>query len=88
MKLLKETIQIREEREEAYGPPNEDFGRAVGMFNALFASKLREPFTLEDWPKIHIITKLSRSMNGYKRDHPRDVAGYADTWATVMEGED
>lgn len=87
-KLLKEAIQIREEREKTYGHPSVDFSQAVGMFNSLFAHKLKEPFTIEDWPKIHIITKLSRSMNGYHRDHVRDIAGYADALATVIEGED
>lgn len=87
-KLLHETLKVRAEREEAYGPPIEDFSRAIGMFNALFAKKLKEPFTIADWPKIHIIAKLSRSMEGYRRDHPRDIAGYADCWATVIEGEE
>lgn len=76
------------ERERAYGHPIKHFGRTIGMINALLAHKLREPLSLEDWARIMICDKLARSMNGYKRDHARDCAGYAATWARVSEDKE
>jgi hypothetical protein len=72
-------------RNEDYGSPADDFGRAAGMLTALFAEYLREGqrFTASDIAKIQIVVKLSRLMHKPKTDSWVDIAGYAETgdWA-------
>ena len=72
-------------RISAYGPPAVDFGRTVGMMNALFAHKLIEPFTASDFALIMICCKLSREVNQHKRDNLVDIAGYARTVEAIRE---
>lgn len=86
--LLDEVAQVTRERGETYGPPTEHFRRTVGMINALFAHKLREPFTIEDWPLMMMCDKMARHQEKPKRDNIVDVAGYADCWSKVCSQGD
>ena len=49
---------------------------------------LKKDLPVEMWPKWMILDKIARSMGGYKRDHYRDVAGYADTHEMLFEEEE
>jgi hypothetical protein len=71
-------------REKAYAHPSVDFKRAVGMLNALFGPKLREPLTETDWALMMIVCKVARlAHDGAARDGWVDCAGYAETGARV-----
>jgi hypothetical protein len=75
-------------REHAYDHPRRDFTRTVGMLNALFAAKLREPLTPADFALIMICCKLSREVFRHKRDNVVDIAGYAETLGRVVEEDE
>lgn len=74
--ILRDAIKTTRERGESYGPPAEHFARTVGMINALFARKLREPLTPADWATFMILDKLSRDQERPKRDNDLDGIGY------------
>lgn len=74
-------------READYAHPKVDFKRAIGMLNALFEDRLREPLKESDWALIMIICKLARQAHKPTRDGWVDCAGYAATGARVC-GED
>lgn len=75
-------------REAAYDHPRADFTRTVGMLNALFSHKLREPFAPADFGLLMICCKLSREVHRHKRDNLTDIAGYAETVGRVLEEEE
>lgn len=85
MSILEEAQQlVYGPREKAYAHPKVDFKRAVGMLNALFESKLKEPLTETDWALVMIVCKVARlAHDGQARDGWVDVAGYAETGARV-----
>ncbi len=74
------------DRQNQYGPPDEDFRRTAGMLNSLFADKLREGFLPHEISMIMACLKLSRmSWSPTKRDHHVDLAGYSRTgWLCVQ----
>lgn len=76
--LLEAAIRITNDRRSNYGPPLEHFARTVGMVNALFAHKLREPLTVADWAAIMLCDKLARHQGTTPTiDTIVDLAGYA-----------
>jgi hypothetical protein len=82
--LLLRAIEVTDERRTTYGPPGEHFAKTVGMINALFAGKLREPLTIADWAQIMILDKLARHQGEARTaDTPIDLAGYAACLAEV-----
>lgn len=70
-------------RQGAYGPPERDFARTAGMLTAL----LGFPVQASTVPLLMICIKLSRQMNGYKRDNLVDIAGYALTAEMIEDAE-
>ena len=84
--VLERAAKAVEDRRTRYGPPNEHFARTIGMLNALFAHKLREPLVVEDWPAMMMIDKLARrSESPDNLDHLIDIAGYARTAELLHE---
>jgi len=82
--LLTKALDVVRERRGTYGPPGEHFRRTVGLVNALFADKLREPLTEADWAQVMILDKLARHQGSAKSaDTPVDLAGYAACLAEV-----
>ena len=77
------------ERQEDYGHPSGDFGRAAQMWTAILGEKLHagEKVTAEDIPLCMIAVKLARQAHRHKRDNLVDIAGYARTAAMVAGDE-
>lgn len=73
-------------REKDYDHPGRDFARTVSLLNILFADKLSEPLTPEDFGLIMICCKLAREVHRPKRDNLVDIAGYAETRSRILEG--
>lgn len=61
------------DRQNAYGPPNQDFARTAGMWSAF----LQHPVTPQDVACMMIMLKCSRQTHQQKRDNWVDMAGYA-----------
>lgn len=61
------------ERQNAYGPPDQDFRRTAAMWTALKGVE----FTARDVAMFMICLKLSRETHQRSRDNAVDVAGYA-----------
>ena len=80
-RLLLDALDAVRDRRKKYGPPTEHFRRTIGMINALFGHKLREPFTIADWGQIMILDKLARNQEKSVGDNQVDCAGYAACWA-------
>jgi hypothetical protein len=79
-KVLEEALQLTtQDRNNTYGPPDQDFERSAAMMTALLKEKLRENcvITKADVARLLICVKLSRSTWMEKRDNWVDVAGYA-----------
>lgn len=61
------------DRQNQYGPSDQDFARTAAMWGALKGVE----FTTEDVAAFLICVKLSRNTHQAKRDNWVDVAGYA-----------
>jgi hypothetical protein len=84
--VLQEAHRITSgDRQKAYRHPRLHFAVTIGMLNAMLAPYLSKPLPVSMWPRIMACDKLARSLGGYKRDHPVDLAGYARTWEMVEE---
>lgn len=76
--ILEEALRITSgDRQNQYGPPEQDFARTAGMWNSLFGDKLKVPFIASDVAMALICLKLSRETHQKKRDSATDIAGYA-----------
>lgn len=84
-RLLLDAVDVIRQRRNTYGPPGKGhFAKTVGMINALFAHKLREPLTQAEWAQIMILDKLARYQGPTRTvDGPLDIAGYAACLAEV-----
>lgn len=72
--ILEEALRITKgDRQNQYGPPNQDFARTAAMWSALKGIK----FSTTDVADFQICIKLSRNTHQKKRDNYIDVAGYA-----------
>jgi len=85
--LLQEAIEVTRQRRITYGPCTEHFKRTVGMINALFSKKLREPLTEADWAQVMICDKLARHQEKPIWDTPVDCAGYSAVMAECLKNE-
>ena len=75
--VLEEALRITSgDRQNQYGPPDQDFARTAGMWTALFGYKLSAPFEPRDVAMAMICLKLSRETHQRKRDNAVDGAGY------------
>jgi len=75
--VLEEAYRITSgDRQNQYGPPEQDFTRTAAMWSALFADKLSRPFEARDVAMAMICLKLSRETHQRKRDNAVDGAGY------------
>jgi hypothetical protein len=87
--MLLETANIVEQRQATYGPPEQHWKRTIDCINTQFSDYLKKPLPVWAWPVFMILDKASRRTTGeYNRDHPRDVAGYANGWSLVEETTD
>lgn len=76
--VLEEALRITKgDRQNQYGPPEQDFARTAALWSALFADKLSRPFEARDVAMAMICLKLSRETHMRKRDSAVDIAGYA-----------
>lgn len=76
--VLEEALRITSgDRQNQYGPPEQDFTRTADMWSALFADKMSKPFEARDVAMAMICLKLSRETHQKKRDNSTDIAGYA-----------
>lgn len=80
---------VHGDRNGQYGPPSEDFDCAARMLSAWLSRKIGKDVELAatDIPAIQILIKMSRLAHGYKGDSVVDLAGYAECWAWVHEGD-
>jgi len=86
-RLLLDTAEAVRERGQDYGNPGDHFAITIGLVNAAFARKLREPFTTADWPIIMVLDKIAREQHKPKRDNACDIAGYAACLAEVRAND-
>ena len=70
---------INGDRQNSYGPPDQDFKRTADMWNALLSHKISEGFRIlpQDVAWMMILLKASRAQWSDKRDNYVDAAGYA-----------
>lgn len=87
--LLRDAAIIVEERNQAYGKPEDCFEFIAGLWSAY----LREEILPEDVVNMMILLKVSREKQNHKLDNYKDIAGYsacgAELWheIDVEEGE-
>jgi uncharacterized protein DUF6378 len=75
----KETV-LDEAKRLVYGDRQKDYGSPLTNHThtaALFSAYLGIPITPEQVCYLNILQKVSRSINGFKRDTITDIAGYA-----------
>lgn len=80
--LAEASALITRDRNNQYGPPDQDFSRTAAALNAygycrVDANDTVHPIESADIAKVMIMLKLSRSMWQKKRDTWVDIAGYA-----------
>lgn len=84
VEMLRETIEVVQQRRAKYGSPLEHWTKTVGMLNAAFGSVLKRPLTPDEWGIIMLLDKVARHMGPDKTlDGPIDMAGYAACLAEV-----
>lgn len=98
-KLPKKTLTKREEilneaaklitsdRQEQYGPPEENFQNIADVWNVRFKKKLSEPFTAADVAHAMALLKIVRDVAGYKEDSAIDAAAYVALYAELSSKE-
>lgn len=80
--ILEEALRITSsDRQNQYGPPEQDFTRTAKMWEALLEPCVQPDGTLKisgsAVARCMIAIKLSRDTHQKKRDNPVDIAGYA-----------
>lgn len=86
--ILKEAAKlITQDRQEQYGPPEENFQNIADVWNVRFKNKLSEPLTAADVAAAMALLKIIRDMAGYKEDSAVDAAAYVALYAELSEKE-
>ena len=77
---------VNGDRGRDYGPPHEDYGRAVAIYHAMTGRTSIDDAA--DGIRFMVAVKLSRmAVSPGKRDHYVDAAGYIDClWRTIERG--
>jgi hypothetical protein len=78
--ILEEALRITGgDRQNQYGPPDQDFRRTAEMWSGLFRDMLKEGISFEPYhiAQAMILLKMSRQLHQRKRDNWVDTAGYA-----------
>ena len=78
-------IEVLASSEDARVQAILEAARTTGAINAIFANKLREPLTTEDWAMFMIIDKLAREQEVPKHDNAIDMIGYASCMVECKE---
>lgn len=78
---------IISDRQEQYGPPEENFQNIADTWNIRFKNKLKEPLTASDVATAMALLKIVRDMAGYKEDSAIDAAAYIALYAELAEKE-
>lgn len=83
--VLEEALALTKgDRQNSYGPPDEDFARTAGMWHSLFGWDVKPV----DVAMAMICLKLSRETHQAKRDNFVDIAGYARCGHICREAEE
>lgn len=78
---------IISDRQEQYGPPEENFQNIADSWNIRFKKKLKEPFTAADVAAAMALLKILRDVHGYKEDSAVDAAAYIALYAELSSKE-
>jgi hypothetical protein len=71
-------------RGEDYGPPSEDFSRAIAIYRAWTGSAMI--ISPVDHARYMMCVKLAREAHVHKRDNLVDLCGYAQILCDLLEG--
>ena len=63
---------VDEDRNDSYGPPEENLGRIAAMWSGYIGKEL----TAQDVALMMVLVKISRSKAGYARDNAVDGVAY------------
>lgn len=84
--ILEEAARlIVSDRQDQYGPPEENFQNIADMWNIRFKNKLNEPLTASDIAAAMALLKIVRDIQGYKEDSAIDAAAYIALYAELAE---
>lgn len=84
--ILEEAARlIVSDRNDQYGPPDQNFQNIADMWNIRFQRKLSEPFTASDVAHAMALLKIVRDVAGYKEDSAVDGAAYLALYAELAE---
>jgi hypothetical protein len=78
--ILEEALRITGgDRQNQYGPADQDFRRTAEMWSGLFRDMLKDGVSFEPYhiAQAMILLKMSRQLHQRKRDNWVDTAGYA-----------
>ena len=74
---------VNGDRRESYGSVREDFSRIARLWTIVLGHECRA----EHVPLMMICVKLSREIHAHKLDNLVDIAGYAQTLATLVDND-
>lgn len=78
---------ITSDRQEQYGPPEENFQNIADAWNIQFKNKLSAPLTPADVAIAMALLKIVRNIAGYKEDSAIDGAAYLALYAELSSKE-
>jgi hypothetical protein len=81
--ILTEALKVTEDRQEKYGPPNENFKRIAELWTAYLNTDIN--FTERDVAMMMVLLKIARDVHSAQRDNLVDIAGYARTVEMLNE---